>query len=934
MDKGAHFCRCDFQVHTPRDPRWTGPRPSTDSEREQFADDFVRTCREKQLDAVAITDHHDLAYVRFIRDAAARELSDDGEPLLAADRLVVFPGIELSLGVPCQAIILFDADFPADRFSLILEALAINAVDPARPVLPDVTNLDHFVSLKGLYDELDKREWLRGHYIVLPNVTDRGHKTLMRTAMHGKYREMPCVGGYLDGSIENVGTGNMNIFAGRDSRWGNKQIGIFQTSDSRASDFAELGMYSTWVKWAEPTAEALRQACLAQESRISQTRPAMPLVFVTRLSVSNSRFMGPIELELNPQYNAIIGGRGTGKSTILEYLRWALCDQLRGGGAEDELSDPVSRQRRLINQTLAAYESRVDVHLLINGVPHVVRRFAASGDVQIKVSNDDFERTTEADIRTLLPVHAYSQKQLSSVAVRMGELTRFVTAPIQGTLNKIDEDMEALAGQIRQNYVSLRRYRLLESNLARGQLTEASLSEQATSVRASLEDVSDEDRAVLSRKPIYDTANDLIGAWQRRLDQAAEATERYSTELGSLIDDLPAVPDGELPYAEGLRALAGKVRALLDAMRQQGSTAATLLGSGRAAGSDYQLLVAGWSTEYQSYETRYAAVTAASSAHESKLQQLANIEARQTATRRSLAEQREELARLGDPLDRHLSLRQEWLALLRSRSETLERRCGEITSLSDNLVRARLERAAGLSVLATRIRTAVSGSNLRGGKIDGLIAGLGQAPDPLSAWEEVLTELEASLRLTPESEVRPSSRVKELLAAYGMTPSDAAKVLDRLTPDSWLDLALTAITDNPHFDYMATEGEYIDFSAASPGQQATALLRILLDQQGPPLIIDQPEDDLDSPVIQEIVSKIWIAKGRRQLIFTSHNANLVVNGDAELVICCDYRAMGDQSGGRIKLEGAIDVSPVRNEITQVMEGGEKAFRLRKEKYGF
>jgi type III restriction enzyme len=51
-------------------------------------------------------------------------------------------------------------------------------------------------------------------------------------------------------------------------------------------------------------------------------------------------------------------------------------------------------------------------------------------------------------------------------------------------------------------------------------------------------------------------------------------------------------------------------------------------------------------------------------------------------------------------------------------------------------------------------------------------------------------------------------------------------------------------------------------------------------------------------------------------------------------VCCDYRAAGDHSGGKIKLEGAIDMTEVRMEITKVMEGGERAFRLRKEKYGF
>jgi len=124
------------------------------------------------------------------------------------------------------------------------------------------------------------------------------------------------------------------------------------------------------------------------------------------------------------------------------------------------------------------------------------------------------------------------------------------------------------------------------------------------------------------------------------------------------------------------------------------------------------------------------------------------------------------------------------------------------------------------------------------------------------------------------------------------------------------------------------------FADASAGQQATALLRVLLNQGGPPLLIDQPEDDLDSQVIQDVVNLIWAAKGGRQLIFSSHNANLVVNGDAELVVCFNHRTVGDHSAGHIELEGAIDIPAVRETITSVMEGGEKAFRLRKEKYGF
>ncbi len=83
-------------------------------------------------------------------------------------------------------------------------------------------------------------------------------------------------------------------------------------------------------------------------------------------------------------------------------------------------------------------------------------------------------------------------------------------------------------------------------------------------------------------------------------------------------------------------------------------------------------------------------------------------------------------------------------------------------------------------------------------------------------------------------------------------------------------------------------------------------------------------------MILDITKQIWQTKQQRQLIFTSHNANIVVDGDAELVICCDHRVAGQQSGGQIRCEGAIDFRDVRNEITKVTEGGPQAFRLRKD----
>jgi hypothetical protein len=95
MDKGAHFYKADLQVHTPRDINWQGDRPAA-QDRPEFAREFVAACRGKGLQAVAITDHHDLAFFKFIRDAAQSETDAKGKPLPVAERLVVFPGMEPS----------------------------------------------------------------------------------------------------------------------------------------------------------------------------------------------------------------------------------------------------------------------------------------------------------------------------------------------------------------------------------------------------------------------------------------------------------------------------------------------------------------------------------------------------------------------------------------------------------------------------------------------------------------------------------------------------------------------------------------------------------------------------------------------------------------------------------------------------------------------
>ena len=119
----------------------------------------------------------------------------------------------------------------------------------------------------------------------------------------------------------------------------------------------------------------------------------------------------------------------------------------------------------------------------------------------------------------------------------------------------------------------------------------------------------------------------------------------------------------------------------------------------------------------------------------------------------------------------------------------------------------------------------------------------------------------------------------------------------------------------------------------SLGQRATALILFLLAQKETNvLIIDQPEDDLDNQTIYEdVIKAIKTLKGEMQFIFATHNANIPVLGDSEKIISCKYS--NQDSGDTISVHGGtIDNQKTQKQIVTIMEGGEEAFNRRKNIY--
>lgn len=156
--------------------------------------------------------------------------------------------------------------------------------------------------------------------------------------------------------------------------------------------------------------------------------------------------------------------------------------------------------------------------------------------------------------------------------------------------------------------------------------------------------------------------------------------------------------------------------------------------------------------------------------------------------------------------------------------------------------------------------------------------------------------------------------------------------ITEMTPEAFARMISFIPEDDLVVSYKPEKSKkYIPLSNASAGQKTTAILTFLLAYGNLPLLLDQPEDDLDNKLVYDlIVTRLKKTKSKRQIIVVTHNANIPVNGDAEYIISMD----SDTDLIKTKYQGTMDDGNIRKEICDVMEGTQIAFEMRAKKYHF
>jgi len=970
-DKGAHFHKCDFQVHTPRDSNWEGEfsRVVTEDERKAFASALIAACRNKGLDAIAITDHHDLCMWKYVRDAARSERREEGQSVDRESQISIFPGMELSFSnPPCQGLVLFDPELPfTEAFVNSLKgALRIAPFSDSEakcgPIQKLATDLDFNGVITALSDlvinpeitDSAQRQKLGGRFIILPHVRRSGYKTVTRMGFDTIYTKMPFVGGYIEGrAYEELDEGNLCIVEGRDELWGRKSLGIFQTSDSRKAsivdiagrrviDFPSLGAWPTWVKWVQPSAEAIRQSCLARVSRISHIEPVLPTHQILGIEITGSKFLGAMTLALNPQFNAFIGGRGTGKTTLLEYIRWALCDDPQAFDesivSAPELPNFQRRRRDLIENTLKPFSSKVTVYYRKNNVEYKLERSTAERSESIQVTGPDGSTQSMAgdQVRREFPVVSYAQKQLSSVGTLPEEVKRIITGPIKSKLDEINElILLVILPKLKEQRSRERRIAQLDARVDELQVSIKVKREQVKSLEGGLTAATPEQREVIQSHEALANQDQWIKVLQDRPIQMhrflSEVKGRISAISDVVVrDDFPMKADLE-NVARAMNRLKKDIIDALQSLIQRTSSADPL---GEDIARVIKQVVAIYATHCAQYDA-YIKDTARTQQQMNEIQSLNEQIVRDEVALTAVSDEKNTLS---CPMEGDLSPWDQWLNAHAERARLLGEQCRRINELAQYSFRAELRPCGDPKGLIECLEKLIEGRRVRDAdfKIRQLAREVTGASEPLQKWALIVREIE-ELQKSKGASGLPTTPI---LSAAGFTFENLDSIRNREDiQDLVEEIRYSPIEDCIEFQYTfgrtaSGADNYIPFHEASPGQQATCLLKTLFAESGTPLLIDQPEDDLDNEQIHALSERICETKHNRQMIFVSHNANIVVNGDAELVACFSYLDPHDRTKGKIERVGSIDCAQIRDAITSVMEGGKKAFELRRLKYGF
>ena len=613
----------------------------------------------------------------------------------------------------------------------------------------------------------------------------------------------------------------------------------------------------------------------------------------------NGGFLPGLKTPLPNGLICIIGPRGSGKSTLAEALRFAL----KG-------TTGASRKRLDLLQANLGNAGLVTLNLTSDaGTVHTLRRTAKQ---QPSLLTQDGRAVTNVDLDrgTYLPLDSYNSEEIESIADEvLGKTRRALLDDLKGTdlasihlaLGEHRRALEANADQIRaaRTMIGDLGERIEEFGDVRAQLAAFEPLPETGAQGAYNGALKQQQQNKREVKAIDDMLNVV-----RTFKQDAEALKTRTTQSTGK----PLFEEGSAnseflksKQAEFTKAMAVVEKHLTNAITTLDGSIATLERAGAGLKEQHVRQTATFTELQQQHQ-------AADERYRLRL----DLEQRVALLAETETTKHQQQESLGQLLKSRGALKARFLSEREQISNIRDSIAQELTAEAGEKVRVRVHRNADDLAYRSMLSQGIKGAGVR-------------------SHEEILNALMA-LRPEQLAQLIYTQDCDGLDDACGFGPERSRKILSALHGSiDPLQLEVVEIDDVVKIELnVATSAEplFKDAAELSRGQKCTALLPLLLARTQNPLIIDQPEDNLDNHFIYEtVVNSIRSLKARRQMIFITHNANIPVLGEADLVIVMN----SDGKIGFIQKSGSVD--ECRDQIVDLLEGGREAFELRRQRYG-
>ena len=884
LPAGATFRRCALQVNPYGYSRRFRGR-AIEGDADSHAKAIVNKSVQLGISVLAITNHNDVGDVPAFR-AAAKGTS-----------VRIFPGFEIASSEGIHVLCIYPTKATQDQLNQYLGAI-MGSSDP--------TATDSLSSL-GFVQVLANVQ-KQGGVTVAAHVTS--NSGLFEGLSSGKaraaaWRSEHLLAVQIPNGIDNLPAGLRQIVRNqhpeyqRGFRADNQAIAVLNAKDVVTADDLEDPASTCWIKMSNLTVESLRQAFLDPASRIRLSSDPQPSPHTEFLSMRwDGGFLGGTEFRFNENLNVLVGGRGAGKSTVIESLRYVL--DLKPVGedatkAHEGIIRDVLRPGTKLSLNVRSHRPNATTYCIERIVPNppVVRLEDGTasnlhptqivGEVEVYGQNEIAEIAKNPDKRKALlerfvePAQAASEKERLQHSL---EGNRLAIVEVSKALANVDDQLDALPG--------------LEETLERYR-------------QAGLEERLLERSLVVREESLLNSIPERLEPFREALLQLTQSLPIDRTFLSERA--LESLPGAELIQpADRTLALLGERLAAIAKDFQEAL---------RDAETEVKEIRAHWTTRKSEVESAYQSILR--SLKQSAVDGEAFIRLRgDIENLRPLRERRSSLAQAkSEHLARRQALLVEWEEAQAEEGQALVRAAQKVSQRLQGRVRVDVQVANDRTPLFDLLREKV------GGQLKGTIESLSRAPD-------------LSLR---EFAGKCRSGTAELQKAYGLTPNQSQRIADmgeelfmrieELELRPTIGVSLNVASDD--------DADWQKLENLSKGQKATAVLLLLLLESKAPLVIDQPEDDLDNRFIADsIVPRMREEKRNRQFVFSTHNANIPVLGDAEMIL--GITASGEAAGGQGRIPqrhmGSIDVPEVRRTIEELLEGGRDAFERRRRRYGF